>query len=64
MVDSIFNSIKELFVAAANGKKLKVQGYFELRNHQQTETVKLENARVWLTNVYTEGCFNEFIRVK
>ena len=39
-----------------------MQGYFELKNHQQTEIVELENTRVWLTNVFIGRYFNEFIR--
>ena len=39
-----------------------MQGYFELKNYQQTEIIELENARVWLTNVFVGRYFNEFIR--
>ena len=56
IVDSFFNPV--------NNKKLKVQDYFKLRNYQQTETVVLENTRVWLMNVYTGRYFNEFMRGK
>ena len=38
-----------------------MQGYFELKNYQQTEPVELENTRVWLTNVFVGRYFNEFI---
>ena len=34
IVDRFFNSVKELFVPACVGKKLKVQGYFEFKNYQ------------------------------
>ena len=36
-----------------------MQGYFELKNYQQTE---LENTKMWLTNVFVGRYFNEFIR--
>ena len=39
-----------------------MQGYFELKNYQQTEAAELENTRVWLTNVFFGRYFNEFIR--
>ena len=57
-VDSFFNSVKELFVSG-RGKEFKMQGYFELKNYQQTE---LENTRMWLKNVFIGRYFNEFIR--
>ena len=38
-----------------------MQGYFELKNYQQTEPLQLENTRVWLTNVYIGKYFDEFI---
>ena len=52
--------MKELFVS--NSKELKMQGYFELKNYQQTELVELENTRVWLTNVFTGRYFNDIVR--
>lgn len=39
-----------------------MQGYVELKNYQQTETVELENTRVWLTNVSIACYFNQYIR--
>ena len=39
-----------------------MQGYAEIKNYQQTEIVKLENIRVWLTNVFIGRYFNNFIR--
>ena len=62
IVDRFFNSVRNLFVSG--GKELKMQGYFELKNYQRTELVKLENTRVWLTNVFVGRYFNEFIRNK
>ena len=55
--EKIFNSVRELFVF--EGKELKIEGYFELKNYQQTEPVELENTRVWLTNVFVGRYFNE-----
>ena len=52
--------MKELFVS--NSKELKMQGYFELKNYQQTEPAELENTRVWLTNVFTGRYFNDIVR--
>ena len=60
IIDRFFNSVRELFVSV--GKELKMQGYFELKNYQQTEPVELENTRVWLTNVFVGRYFNEFSR--
>ena len=34
----------------------------ELTNYQQTETEELENIRVWLTNVFIDRYFNQYIR--
>ena len=44
------------------GLNLKCKGYIEIKNYQQTETIELENIRVWLTNVFIGRCFNQFIR--
>lgn len=56
-----FNSVNELFIS--DGKnKLKMQGYFELKNYQQTGPVELENTRIWLTNVFVGRHFNQFLR--
>ena len=49
IVDDFLNSIYERFVS---GDYYKIQGYGKIINYQQTELVNLENARVWLTNVY------------
>ena len=46
----------------SGGKELKIQGYLELKNLQQTDPVELENTRVWLTNVYSGRYVDEFIR--
>ena len=59
IVDTFFNSVKDLLVS---GKDYKIQGYFELKNYQQTELVEPENTRVWFTNVFVGRYFNEFIR--
>ena len=49
IVDDFLNSIYERFVSV---DYYKIQGYGKIINYQQTELVNLENARVWLTNVY------------
>ena len=54
--------MKDLFTTAAKGKEYKIQAYFELKNYQRTEFVDIENARVWLTNVFSGRFFNNFIR--
>ena len=61
IVDRYFNSVQGSF-ESVRGKEFKMQGYFELKNYQQTETTELENTRVWLTNVLVGRYFNEFIR--
>ena len=61
IVDRHFNSVQGSF-ESVRGKEFKMQGYFELKNYQQTETIELENTRVWLTNVLVGRYFNEFIR--
>lgn len=61
IVDQFLDSVKEVF-NSASCKEYKIQGYFELRNFQQTEAVELENRRVWLTNIYLGKYFNDFIR--
>ena len=60
IVDRFSNSVRGLSVS--RGKELKMQGYFEFKNYQRIEPVELENARVWLTNVFVGRYFNEFIR--
>lgn len=46
IVDSFFfDCIHEHFVSGGN---LKMQGYVELKNYQQTDTVELENTRFGL----------------
>ena len=52
IVDSFFDSIHKRLVP---GGSLKIQGYVELKNYQQTETAELENSMVWLTDVFI-GC--------
>ena len=44
------------------GLDLRCKGYVEIKNCQQTETVELENTRVWFTNVFIGRYFNQFIR--
>ena len=61
IVDRFFNSVQGSF-ESVRGKEFKMQGNFELKNHQETETIELENARVWLTNVFVGRFINEFIR--
>ena len=61
IVDRFFNSVKDLF-ASGKSKKYKIQGYFEVKNYQQTEFVELENTRVWLTKMFVGRYFGEFIR--
>ena len=60
-VDSIFNSVKELFVPYGN-IEFKIQGYAELKTYRQTELVEFENTRVWLTNVFFRRYLNKSIR--
>ena len=61
IVDTYFNSVQGSF-ESVRGKEFKMQGYFELKNYQPTETIELENTRVWLTNALVGRYFNEFIR--
>ena len=58
--DSFFHSVQQVF--KPTGSEMKIQRYFELKNYEQTEIAKIENARVWLTNVYGEKYFNRFVR--
>ena len=51
VVNNFLNSVKDVFVLA----------YFELKNYQRTETVDLENTKVWLTDVFTGRFLNDFI---
>ena len=61
IVDRFFNSVQGSF-ESVRGKEFKMQVYFELKNYQQTETIELENTRVWLTNMLVGRYFNESIR--
>ena len=61
IVDRYFNSVQGSF-ESVRGKEFKMQFYFELKNYQQTETIELENTRVWLTNMLVGRYFNESIR--
>ena len=45
IVDRFFNSVQRSF-ESVRGKEFKMQGYFELKNYQQTEIIELENTRV------------------
>ena len=45
IVDRFFNSVQRSF-ESVRGKEFKMQGYFELKNYQQTEITALENTRV------------------
>ena len=60
IIDGFFNSVRNLILSG--GKEFKMPGYFELRSYQRTVPVELENARVWLTNVFVGRYCNEFIR--
>ena len=40
-----------------------MQGYFQLKNYQQTEPVELENTSVWLTNVFAGRYFHEVMKL-
>ena len=51
IVDSFFDSVKECFVPKER-VEFKMQGYVEIKNYQQTETVELEKIRVRLINVF------------
>ena len=61
IVDSFFDSVKEHFVPNER-VCIKMQEYIEIKNYQRIETVELENITVWLTNVFVDQCFNQFIR--
>ena len=61
IVDSFFSSVQHVFTPT--GSEMKIQGYFELKNYQQTKMTEIENTRgVWLTNVYVGKYFNQFVR--
>ena len=53
-------TMKKLLIG--KGKEFKMQGYFELKNYQQTEIVELENTRIWPTNVFVGRFFNELMK--
>ena len=40
----------------------EIQGYTEIINHQQGESIISESTRVWMTNVYTAKYFNPYVR--
>ena len=48
-------------VVTPTGSEMKIQGCFELKNYQETEIAQIENASVWLTNVYVRKYFNRFV---
>ena len=62
IVDSFFYSVQHVFIPT--GCEFKIQGYFKIKNYQKTEIAKIENTRVWLTNVYIGKYFNRFVRVR
>ena len=43
-------------------RKVKMQGYVELINYQPTEIIEFEIKRVWLTGVFTDRYFIQYIR--
>ena len=51
IVNSFFNSLKKRFTLNETAE-FKMQGYVKIKNYQRTETVELENTRVWFTNVF------------
>ena len=61
IVNSFFDSVKECF-SPNERVEFKMQGYIKIKNYQRTETVELENIRVWLSNVFVGRYFNQFIR--
>ena len=60
ILDSFFHSVQQVFTPT--GSEMKIEGYFELKNYQQTEIVKIENTRVWLTSLYGGKYFNRSVR--
>ena len=42
--------------------EIKFQGYFELKNYQQTEITETENTGARLANVYVGKYFNRFVK--
>ena len=59
IVDDFIDSVYVRFVPPG---EIKIQGYAELINQQQSEIITSENKRVWLTNVYTAKHFNPYVR--
>ena len=41
IVDRFLNSVQDSFISV-RGKEFEMQGYFELKNYQQTKPVELE----------------------
>ena len=62
VIDSFFDSMKDSVVSPKN--EFKMQGYAEIVNFQPTETIELENLRLWVTNVYYGRYFNNVARQK
>ena len=62
VIDSLFDSMKDSTVSPKN--EFKMQGYAEIVNFQPTETIELENLRLWVTNVYYGRYFNNVARQK
>ena len=59
IVDDFLNSVYERFVS---GKNFHVQVYVEIVTYQWTQIVNRENNRVWLTDVFKDSHFNQYIR--
>ena len=59
IVDNFLEAVYNRFIP---DDKYKIQGYAEIINQQQGETIVSENTRVWLTNVYTAKHFNPYVR--
>ena len=59
VVDDFLQAVHTRFTPS---DEYKIQGYAEIINQQQGESIVSENTRVWLTNVYTDQYFNPYVR--
>ena len=59
IVDNFLEAVYNRFIP---DDEYKIQGYAEIINQQQGESIVSENTRVWLTNVYTAKHFNPYVR--
>ena len=59
IVDNFLEAVYNRFIP---DDEYKIQGYAEIINQQQGESIVSENTRVWLTNVYTAKHLNPYGR--